>query len=507
MAVKLVQAQVHEAKINRFYLFLLYVLTVLVSVAAIFYPWIPGNQILSGLCSIVVLIVSVIIFSQPIKTIYITKQFSERTKFYLITANVWLVAILNVIVAKFSSDYIANCFWVLIIVVLYFNKKASLYAMSIVIVSFLIYALVQPDLNLLATILRFGYLLITGIVALVAAGIGQKHMNYKFLDESNMDQAMLEKAKGLIQGILDNNLTLTSSGQELSATAEQTSASMEEMSATVQTLALDATHNREGMLKAQKLLDSLSNRTNSQGNLASETVKLTEDIVVMANQGLDSATEMKIEINEVVEQFKLTLDTIEALNEESQSIGEIVKTIGNIAEQTKMLSMNASIEAARAGEHGRGFAVVATRIGKLSEQTQDASKKIELIIKKFLPRIETTVQRSQETAVVFERGIKTVGQVNESFGRIIHSLQEGLPLLENVGRFLGGQAEIVTEIDQQVGNSCKFSEATEEAMKSLTIVANELTDLSQTLTDSAQQLSNLADTFLLKAKEFQMNKN
>lgn len=83
-----------------------------------------------------------------------------------------------------------------------------------------------------------------------------------------------------------------------------------------------------------------------------------------------------------------TVESIMDMRRNSQKIGDISKTISEIADQTNLLSLNAAIESARAGNHGRGFAVVADEISKLATMSVDSSKEIELIIKNTVSNIE-----------------------------------------------------------------------------------------------------------------------
>ncbi len=82
---------------------------------------------------------------------------------------------------------------------------------------------------------------------------------------------------------------------------------------------------------------------------------------------------------------------IDILHDSSVKIGEVVKTIGNIAKQTNLLALNATIEAARAGESGKGFAVVANEVKELSKETSDSTANIGKEIKEVQQQINEMV--------------------------------------------------------------------------------------------------------------------
>lgn len=431
---------------------------------------------------------------------------SQAIKYWLVGSSIGFVVILNVLLGKISDSIFMNFFWAIVFSSIYFNRRTVIFAVLASITSYIAIVWLIPDLRPVgfqsiqaAVIMRLFYLCIVGSGSVTITVIAN-NLWRRISDEETNKLEALNEVNNLLKEIAISGNTLSTATDELRSYTEETSASMMATNEIVHNLATDATNSREGTAKAQQLLNTLAERTQSHQNLTERTVQLTENIVTTAASGSESVSIIQQEIQQVVLQFGNTLETIEELNQDSQNIGEIVQTISNIAEQTKMLSMNASIEAARAGEFGRGFAVVATKINKLSIQSQETLKQIDAIIKKFLPQLEMTVTRSKETSVVFEKGIQGVYQINESFIQIVHTLQEGLPLLQEVSSFLTSQSEIINEIGTEVTNAYDFSVASEDGMKNLNDIINELTNMAQTVTNSTQQMSNLAETFTTQAK-------
>ena len=130
------------------------------------------------------------------------------------------------------------------------------------------------------------------------------------------------------------------------------------------------------------------------------------------NELASSITEIGQRINQTAEIVRLAVDEAQATNQDigglaqgAQKIGDVIKLIRDIAEQTNLLALNATIEAARAGEAGRGFAVVASEVKSLAVQTAKATEEISSQV--------LEVQNSTDKAV------EAIGRIAHAWGRSI----------------------------------------------------------------------------------------
>lgn len=153
----------------------------------------------------------------------------------------------------------------------------------------------------------------------------------------------------------------------------------------------------------------INSGTEEQENVVSDLKEIMEKLVKGLNDSADASIVGSSLINETVVSMKQGKEEMEQLelsirkiNDTSTEIEKIIGEINSIAQQTNMLSLNASIEAARAGELGKGFAVVATEVGELAARSSQAAKETNTLIMSTVEAIEEGKQISEQTMKVFD---------------------------------------------------------------------------------------------------------
>ena len=164
-------------------------------------------------------------------------------------------------------------------------------------------------------------------------------------------------------------------------------------------------------------------------SVAFETSRHTDDT---ARKGAAVAQQTVEVMRALATQMQEAVKGIEALDNQSQVIGTIIKTISGIAEQTNLLALNAAIEAARAGEQGRGFAVVADEVRQLASRTSKATEEIVGVVQQnqqLAGEAVTVIENGRRQA---EQGLELAGQA----GQVIVEIQDGAQrVVGAVGRF------------------------------------------------------------------------
>ena len=203
----------------------------------------------------------------------------------------------------------------------------------------------------------------------------------------------------------------------------------------------------------------------------------TQQSAEVAGQARESALKGTQAVRNTVEgmerirdQVQDTSKRIKRLGETSQEIGEIVQLIGDIADRTSILALNASIQAAMAGEAGQGFAVVAEEVERLADRANEATKRIGSLIKSM----------QTETA-------EAMAAMEESTREVVH----GTRLAHEAGQTLGVIDTVSNELAQRIRT---ISEATREQAASADSVARLMTEISQVTTDTSTGTRKAAES-------------
>ncbi len=184
------------------------------------------------------------------------------------------------------------------------------------------------------------------------------------------EAAMMNRANGSVQTIVDSIQQISRGAVEQSQAAESAVAASVQIAKAVESTSL-----------------AIANVTSTADNS-----------VRVAREGASSVQQALDQMGSIQQAVETSAASIQMMATYSQQIGDIVETIRDIADQTNLLALNAAIEAARAGEQGRGFAVVAGEVRKLAEKSGEATREITVIVNNTQKNIAETV-KSMQTAI------------------------------------------------------------------------------------------------------------
>ena len=174
-------------------------------------------------------------------------------------------------------------------------------------------------------------------------------------------------------------------------------------------------------------------------------------------------------------------DLLSSLDENSKNVDGLVESIKSIAEQTNLLALNAAIEAARAGEHGRGFAVVADEVRTLATTANDSAEKIQSEMKNITSISESVIGKQKEVNSLIDGGVFIAGETVENLNGLVEVVRENSAavgdMLGQLEAQLQGSSDIESKMEEAVNN-------TREAVNS----SQSNQDLTDTLTETLAQI-------------------
>lgn len=235
------------------------------------------------------------------------------------------------------------------------------------------------------------------------------------------------------------------------------------------------------------------------GNMIQESNGSIQDIKASSEQIHDSAmvasdtlkqlTKINMQVKEAIDEIYSQTHTT---NESAIKIKEAAALITSIAEETNLLSLNASIEAARAGEHGKGFAVVANQIQKLAEQSNESANRIEGIISELIEDSERSVVTMEEVRQVVEQQDLSVKKTDEIFKTVQNGIDASLNGIEKVFDETARMEDARVGVTDTVQNLTAIAEenaaSTQETSASVTSVRSSV----DTISGSANDLNDIA---------------
>ncbi len=219
---------------------------------------------------------------------------------------------------------------------------------------------------------------------------------------------MVDNMRQQIQQIMEGVNSLASSASEIMATTTQIATSATETATAVTETTTTIEELRQTVQVSNKKAKDVSDNAR-QAAAVSQTGKTAVDTAI---EGM----------HRIQQQMDAIAETIIKLSEQSQTIGAIIATVSDIADQSNLLAVNASIEAAKAGEQGKGFAVVAQEVRNLAEQSKQATGQVRAILNDIQKAISAAVMATEQGGKAVDSGVKQSADAGES----IRVLAEGV---------------------------------------------------------------------------------
>lgn len=299
------------------------------------------------------------------------------------------------------------------------------------------------------------------------------HMFEVLADKEKQQADFMGEVKGAFDNLHQSSETIYSSLSSFKAISKEIGVSTEEISKSTES-------QRKEVDSSLAVCNHLAERIAESENRVEETVTTMLGLKKKNDEGIISVTELSQKFQESIASNNQAVEEIETLSQKSTLIGGIVDSIHQIAQQTNLLALNAAIEAARAGESGKGFAVVADEINVLSTQSNQATQKIDEILKDILSTVnrvsELMTQNNEAVNATHEKLndavdiFHTMLDSSEDVIKVTYILEEELKNIVTIKeQLLSSMAELNRVSEQSAASTEEINVATKEQVAAITI--------------------------------------
>lgn len=299
---------------------------------------------------------------------------------------------------------------------------------------------------------------------------------------------MLANIRGLIMEVESVYDALSVSLNKVNTSSTTFSETTKDIQTSVHEIETGVGEQTESATDCLNEMDSLFTKINVVNDNTNEIGSIAASTQVAINSGLTSMDNLNAKTKSTTDITDSVIQTIKGLSVHSKNIGQIVNSINDIAEETNLLSLNASIEAARAGAAGKGFSVVATQIRKLADQCLASAGKISNIVTEITEATKEAVNTAQTAEEIVDEQVEAVAATAHSFQTLKQRIEKLSEYLESIQ---SSSKDMEASGSSTLNSMENISAILEETLASVTSVANVTDKQSEALTsldDASSQL-------------------
>ncbi|MFD0693957.1 methyl-accepting chemotaxis protein [Paenibacillus sp. GCM10027628] len=310
--------------------------------------------------------------------------------------------------------------------------------------------------------------------------------------------AMLDSLLAMVLDISHASKHVFQSSEKLTCNTKETATATEEIARNVEGIQKGATASVQSTLDGARAIEEMAKGVQRIAESANELSESAGDTEVEAVEGFGHMEQAQQQMHTIDASLKSSLNIVNQLSDRSSHIEKIVGAIMEIANQTNLLSLNASIEAARAGEHGKGFSVVASEIRKLAEGSASSASEISDLLKQIRSDSTETVKAMQRVSEEVVLGNQKVLYARDSFQKILHSARGIAVQIQELSAVSEQMAAGSEEISASVSEMAHVSQESLYQVKTVndktiiqTDLVKEVSSLSNLLSQEAEKMENI----------------
>lgn len=321
---------------------------------------------------------------------------------------------------------------------------------------------------------------------------------------SRVTITLRDTMRSTIKEITDNAKALLEASQLLGTAADNTNGTMNDVRTAVSQVVDNSqlqAENSQSTSKQMKIMGDNITETSNEAELLSGNAASMQSSSEKASKTLLSLRQINEDVKKIIGEVQ---EQTNRTNESVKKIQAATIFINSIAEDTGLLSLNASIEAARAGDSGRGFAVVAEQIKNLSEQSNESSKEIEATAEVLRADSEKAVQAMQQMQEIIASQSESMQETQQVVAEVIEEIASSMKSIaqikESSGRLEGARNEVLQAVEHLSEISAENLDSTKSTYEQTEIVA----DTFKQVYNSADELKTIADKLVKSIEYFKM---
>ena len=321
---------------------------------------------------------------------------------------------------------------------------------------------------------------------------------------SRVTVTLRDTMRSTIREITDNAKALLEASQLLGTAADNTNGTMKDVRTAVSQVVDNSqlqAENSQSTSEQMKIMGDNITETSNEAELLSGNAASMQLSSEKASKTLLSLRQINEDVKKIIGEVQEQTDRT---NESVKKIQAATTFINSIAEDTGLLSLNASIEAARAGDSGRGFAVVAEQIKNLSEQSNESSKEIEATAEVLRADSEKAVQAMQQMQEIIASQSESMQETQQVVAEVIEEIASSMKSIaqikESSGRLEGARNEVLQAVEHLSEISAENLDSTKSTYEQTEIVA----DTFKQVYNSADELKTIADKLVKSIEYFKM---
>lgn len=317
-------------------------------------------------------------------------------------------------------------------------------------------------------------------------------------------QTLIDSLSAMIGKISNNTMTLNASSEEMNAAAGQAGNAVGNINDDLHNMLTGAV---EQTGNAQNIKNSIHNMNIHLEKTLGEVDHLSDETKAM----LDARNDVDKSLNQLDASNQDVMTEVENIQKQTQQNNESVEKIiaavsyiSDIADQTNLLSLNASIEAARAGETGKGFAVVAEEIGKLANQSNEASTEISELVNLLSYNSSQTMDIMDSVQDAMNDQTKKLVETANIFKQLqehVSHVADGVDVIRDATIQLGKETD---EIGKDIKNLSDIAQRNEDTVKGTISFSDEVLGTVNSVTEMSTEVSSSANDMAGVVSHFRM---